>query len=101
MQAARHPHRFLGLDEDGMIAMVQAKGNPWGHIILRGGHKRTNFDPASIADASARLAAAKLPPGVMVDCSHANSEKKWERQRSSGSRSSASGPRAAPTSSAP
>ena len=80
MQAARHPHRFLGLDEDGIISMVQAKGNPWGHIILRGGHKRTNFDPASIADASARLEAAKLPPGVMVDCSHANSEKKWERQ---------------------
>ncbi|SDU17004.1 3-deoxy-D-arabinoheptulosonate-7-phosphate synthase [Verrucomicrobium sp. GAS474] len=80
MQSARHPHSFLGIDQDGCTAVVSAKGNPWGHIILRGGHKRTNFDPESIADAATRLRAAKLPPGLMVDCSHANSEKKFERQ---------------------
>ncbi|HEY8967025.1 MAG TPA: 3-deoxy-7-phosphoheptulonate synthase [Candidatus Methylacidiphilales bacterium] len=80
MKSARHPHSFLGIDQDGCTAVVRAKGNPWGHIILRGGHKRTNFDPESIADAAARLREAKLPTGLMVDCSHANSEKKFERQ---------------------
>jgi len=80
MLAARHPHSFLGIDQEGYTAIVKAKGNPWGHIILRGGHKRTNYDPASIQEAADRLRAAKLPPGLMVDCSHANSEKKSERQ---------------------
>ncbi len=80
MQSSRHAHHFLGIDQDGCTAVVSAQGNPWGHIILRGGHKRTNFDPESIADAASRLRAAKLRPGIMVDCSHANSEKKFERQ---------------------
>jgi len=80
MHAARHPHSFLGIDQEGCTAIVSAKGNPWGHIILRGGNKRTNYDPASIEDAVGRLRAAKLPTGLMVDCSHANSEKKSERQ---------------------
>ncbi len=80
MQAARHPHSFIGIDQDGSTAIVKAKGNPWGHVVLRGGHKRTNYDPASIEEAATRLRSAQLPEGLMVDCSHANSEKKSERQ---------------------
>ena len=78
--AARSPHSFLGIDPDGVTSVVRTSGNPLGHLVLRGGRARSNFDPDSIADALARLAAAGLPPVVMVDCSHANSGKVPARQ---------------------
>ena len=80
MGAARHRHSFLGLDEDGAISIVRTTGNPNGHVVLRGGRARTNYDAASIADAEATLVRHKLPAVMMVDCSHANSEKKHSRQ---------------------
>ena len=80
MQAAGSAHHFLGVDDGGRAAVVHTAGNPDGHVILRGGHQRTNYAPADIADASQRLAEAGLPAGVMVDCSHANSGKKFENQ---------------------
>ncbi|NOS68622.1 MAG: 3-deoxy-7-phosphoheptulonate synthase [Verrucomicrobia bacterium] len=80
MGAARHRHSFLGLDEDGAISIVRTTGNPNGHVVLRGGRARTNYDAASIADAEATLTKYKLPAVMMVDCSHANSEKKHARQ---------------------
>lgn len=80
MDAARHSHNFLGIDAEGRTATVLTKGNPWGHIILRGGNKRTNYDPKSLAEAATRMQAAGLPATLLVDCSHANSEKKPERQ---------------------
>lgn len=55
-------------------------GNPDGHIILRGGRERSNYDLESLALAAERLAAAGLPPVLMVDCSHANSGKQHARQ---------------------
>ena len=60
--------------------IVMTRGNPAGHIILRGGHDRTNFDPAGVEEAAAELARAGLPARLMVDCSHANSGKQHERQ---------------------
>lgn len=80
MGAARHRHSFLGMDQDGATSIVRTSGNPDGHVVLRGGRARTNYDAASIADAEATLVKHKLPPVMMVDCSHANSEKKHARQ---------------------
>jgi 3-deoxy-7-phosphoheptulonate synthase len=80
MASAMAPHSFLGIDGEGCTSIVRTTGNPWGHMVMRGGHKRTNFDPASISEALARLESARLSPVVMVDCSHANSGKVPTRQ---------------------
>ncbi|GIX03735.1 MAG: phospho-2-dehydro-3-deoxyheptonate aldolase [Planctomycetaceae bacterium] len=81
MKAARHPHSFLGIDQDGKTCIVNTKGNPWGFLILRGGRSGPNYDPQSLTDAVERLSAAKLTPRLMIDCSHANSNKDYTRQR--------------------
>jgi 3-deoxy-7-phosphoheptulonate synthase len=78
--AANHPHSFLGIDPDGFTCIVRTTGNPDGHVVLRGGRLRTNYDAESIADAVAQLRAARLPAALMVDCSHANSAKQHVRQ---------------------
>jgi 3-deoxy-7-phosphoheptulonate synthase len=80
MFAARSPHSFLGIDEDGITSIVRTSGNPDGHIVLRGGRDRTNYDAESIGEAEAALRKAGLTPALMVDCSHANSGKQPERQ---------------------
>ncbi|MCG3197357.1 MAG: Phospho-2-dehydro-3-deoxyheptonate aldolase, Tyr-sensitive [bacterium] len=80
MEAARSPHAFLGINAEGSTCIVHTTGNPWGHLILRGGRSGPNYDSASIADASRRLSEAGLNPRVMVDCSHANSMKNPKRQ---------------------
>jgi 3-deoxy-7-phosphoheptulonate synthase len=80
MQAAGHPHSFLGIDPDGQTCVIQTKGNPWGHLILRGGRSGPNFAAEMVRTATERLLAAGLSPRLMVDCSHANSEKDHRRQ---------------------
>ncbi|MEM6393852.1 MAG: 3-deoxy-7-phosphoheptulonate synthase [Planctomycetota bacterium] len=80
MQAARHPHHFLGINEEGRTCVVATRGNAFGHVILRGGADRPNYDPGNVADAAAALRKADLNPLLMVDCSHANSEKQHARQ---------------------
>ncbi|HXG47017.1 MAG TPA: 3-deoxy-7-phosphoheptulonate synthase [Methylomirabilota bacterium] len=80
MLAARHPHSFLGLDQDGVTSIIRTTGNPDGHVVLRGGRLRTNYDAESIAEAAAQLRKAGMPPVLMVDCSHANSLKQHARQ---------------------
>jgi 3-deoxy-7-phosphoheptulonate synthase len=80
MVAARSPHSFLGIDVDGVTSVVRTTGNPLGHLVLRGGRTRSNYDPESIAEALDRLGAAGLPRALMVDCSHANSGKTPARQ---------------------
>jgi 3-deoxy-7-phosphoheptulonate synthase len=80
MGATRHPHSFLGMNEDGMTAIVRTSGNPHAHVVLRGGRALTNYDAASIKAAEEKLISEKLPPVLMVDCSHANSEKKFAKQ---------------------
>lgn len=80
MLSARHPHSFLGIDINGRTCVVHTKGNPWGHLILRGGRSGPNYDRDSIRAAAEQLAAAGLPAGLMVDCSHANSEKDFRKQ---------------------
>ncbi len=80
MQSARHPHSFLGIDETGRTAVVRTRGNRWGHMILRGGRTGPNYDPAGIAHAVETLRRADLPAVLMVDCSHANSNKEFRNQ---------------------
>jgi 3-deoxy-7-phosphoheptulonate synthase len=80
MGAARHPHSFLGIDHDGATSIVRTTGNSSTHIVLRGGRAQTNYDAESIRAAEEKLKSEKLPPVLMVDCSHANSGKQPARQ---------------------
>jgi 3-deoxy-7-phosphoheptulonate synthase len=79
MQAARAPQTFLGIDQQGLSCIVKTTGNPYGHLVLRGG-EHPNYDPVSIAEACKKLEAKKLPKAIVVDCSHGNSGKKYEGQ---------------------
>jgi 3-deoxy-7-phosphoheptulonate synthase len=80
MGATRHAHSFLGINEDGVTSIVRTTGNPHAHVVLRGGRAKTNYDAESIRGAEQKLISEKLPPVLMVDCSHANSEKQHARQ---------------------
>lgn len=80
MKAALHPHSFLGVNRDGLTSIIQTTGNPDVHMVLRGGSNKPNYAPADIAKAEEMLTKAGLTPTVMVDCSHGNSEKKYDRQ---------------------
>jgi 3-deoxy-7-phosphoheptulonate synthase len=79
IQAAARGHHFLSVHKNGQVAIVQTNGNKDCHVILRGG-KTPNYDAASVAAACKELEAAKLPPTLMVDCSHANSSKQHDKQ---------------------
>jgi len=68
------------MDGDGRTCIVKTKGNPFGHVVLRGGRAGTNFDPASTADAVRQLAKAGLESRLVVDCSHGNASKRQELQ---------------------
>ncbi len=79
IQAAARPHHFLSVHKNGQVAIVETKGNPDCHVILRGG-KTPNYDAAHVAAACKEIEAAKLACTLMIDCSHANSSKQHERQ---------------------
>jgi 3-deoxy-7-phosphoheptulonate synthase len=79
IQAAARPHHFLSVHKNGQVAIVETSGNPDCHVILRGG-KAPNYEADHVAQACLDLQAAKLPPTLMVDCSHANSSKQYEKQ---------------------
>src|ERR1700722_12905124 len=80
MGATRHSHSFLGINEDGVTSIVRTSGNPHAHVVLRGGRAMTNYDAESIRLAEQKLLSDKLPPILMVDCSHANSSKQFAKQ---------------------
>ena len=80
MLAAQSPHSFLGIDADGQTCVVNTKGNPWGHLILRGGRSGPNYQQEHLEEAAKSLTAAGLSPRFMVDCSHANSNKDYRNQ---------------------
>ncbi|MBV8665938.1 MAG: 3-deoxy-7-phosphoheptulonate synthase [Burkholderiaceae bacterium] len=73
--SASHPHSFLGLNDQGRVAIVRTRGNRYGHVVLRGGAGRPNYDTVSVAMTEQALVKAKLPANIVVDCSHANSYK--------------------------
>jgi 3-deoxy-7-phosphoheptulonate synthase len=78
--SARTPHNFLGIDQEGVTSVIRTTGNAAGHLVLRGGRDRPNYDAGSLREAEARLVQTGLPPVLMVDCSHANSGKQYTRQ---------------------
>ncbi len=80
MRSAAHPHRHFGIDALGHPALLETRGNPDTHLVLRGGHGAPNYDAASIAAARVALEKQGIAPGIMVDCSHANSGKDPLRQ---------------------
>ncbi|MBS1229940.1 MAG: phospho-2-dehydro-3-deoxyheptonate aldolase [Proteobacteria bacterium] len=78
--SASRPHSFLGINGEGRTAIVRTRGNAYGHVVLRGGEGRPNYDTVSVQMAEQALKKAKLPANIVVDCSHANSYKKTELQ---------------------
>ena len=75
LQSVNNPHRFLGINTDGQVAVIVTKGNPYGHVVLRGGDGKPNYDSVSVALCEQELDNAGIKPNIMVDCSHANSNK--------------------------
>jgi 3-deoxy-7-phosphoheptulonate synthase len=80
IKATRMPHNFLGVTKTGESAIVSTWGNDACHIILRGANTGPNYDAESVAEVIAKLNAADLPPHIMIDCSHGNSQKDYRRQ---------------------
>ena len=78
--SAAHSHTFLGHTHHGQSAIFVTGGNSDCHIILRGGRNLTNYDAESVARTAAQLEEAGLPPRIMIDFSHANSNKDYTRQ---------------------
>ncbi len=80
MQSAREPHSFLGINQQGQVSLFKTTGNPYCHIILRGGGGKPNYDAAWVKFAEERLKAADLPQRIVIDCSHGNSNKDHRKQ---------------------
>src|SRR5690606_4689828 len=78
--SSSNPHSLLGVNAQGMTSIVRTRGHRYGHVVLRGGGDRPNYDTVSITLAENAIAKAKLPKNLVVDCSHANSYKKPELQ---------------------
>jgi 3-deoxy-7-phosphoheptulonate synthase len=75
LESARNPHHFLGITQQGQSAVFRTRGNSYGHIVLRGGAGRANYDSVNIALCERELEKAGLPVNIVVDCSHGNSNK--------------------------
>ncbi len=80
LHAASRPHHFLGINQRGQSAVFRTRGNRYGHVVLRGGGGRPNYDSVSIALCEKELTAAQLPLNIAVDCSHGNSNKDYSLQ---------------------
>ncbi len=80
LQSVSSPHRFLGINKDGKVAIIHTRGNAYGHVVLRGGNGKPNYDSVSVAMCEKELEAAKVSSNIMIDCSHANSNKNHELQ---------------------
>lgn len=75
MQSVKHGHSFLGLNDQGQVSIIRTKGNPYAHVVLRGGNGKPNYDAGSVAQAENALNKAKVSNKIMIDTSHANSNK--------------------------
>ena len=75
LHSVSSPHSFLGINQEGQVAIINTRGNAYGHVVLRGGGGKPNYDSVSVALAEQELAKEKLSQNIMVDCSHANSNK--------------------------
>ncbi|MDX1455955.1 MAG: 3-deoxy-7-phosphoheptulonate synthase [Marinobacter sp.] len=75
MKSVSHPHSFLGINQEGQVSIIRTQGNAYGHVVLRGGGGKPNYDSVSVALCEQALDKAGLRNSIMVDCSHANSNK--------------------------
>lgn len=75
LESVSHPHNFLGINEEGQCSIVRTKGNEHGHVVLRGGNGKPNYDSVNVALCEQALDKAGLKNNLMIDCSHANSNK--------------------------
>ena len=75
LKSVSSPHRFLGIDHSGKVAVVHTRGNPYAHVVLRGGSMGPNYDSVHIALCEREMASAGVRGNIVVDCSHANSNK--------------------------
>lgn len=80
LKSVANPHRFLGINNEGQVAIITTKGNPYAHIVLRGGDNKPNYDSVSVTVCEQELKKAGIKANIMVDCSHANSNKNHELQ---------------------
>lgn len=80
LNSVAKPHRFLGINSAGQVSVFTTRGNPYGHIVLRGGSAGPNYDSVHIRLCEEALHKGELAPNIMVDCSHANSSKQPELQ---------------------
>jgi len=80
LQSVSAPHRFLGINKDGSVAVIHTRGNQYGHVVLRGGNGKPNYDSVSVAMCESELNKNGIAPNIMIDCSHANSNKNHELQ---------------------
>ena len=82
LHSAKNPHHFLGINKQGEVSVVQTKGNDYGHVILRGGNGKPNYDQTSIQLVEEQLKKANISPRLVIDCSHGNSKKNYTLQAS-------------------
>ena len=75
MQSVSSPHRFLGINAEGQVSIVSTKGNPYAHVVLRGGAKGPNYDTVHVALCEKALLDGGVSSNIMIDCSHENSSK--------------------------
>lgn len=81
IKSAQNPHSFLGIDHKGQVIIAETKGNRYGHLVMRGGVNGPNYTSEYVVFAEVLLRKARIPTGIIIDCSHANSHKDYRRQR--------------------
>lgn len=80
MKSAQHPHSFIGINQDGKTSIFKTSGNKTSHIILRGGRSGPNYYEEIVEKAEKLMLQIGVPPVIVIDCSHANSGKQYQRQ---------------------
>lgn len=80
LQSVSSSHHFLGINSDGQVAVIRTKGNPYGHVVLRGGGGKPNYDSVNVSLCEQELRGGGIAENIMVDCSHENSNKNHELQ---------------------
>lgn len=78
---ARHSHTFLQVDGKGRLGQVKSRGNPYAHVILRGGESGTNYEEAHVQRTLEKMRRLEIPPRVLIDCSHGNAQGNYFQQK--------------------
>lgn len=81
VMAAGAQHTFLDINDEGKVNIMSSHGNPYTHVVLRGSWEKSNYDPASIADALKKMQFAEISTKLLVDCSHGNCQKQYDKQK--------------------